>query len=502
MRIAVAQVKQESNSFSTQSTTIEDFQNFHYFRGQEVLNLRGSNTEMAGFLDCCEAAGVEILPTIAAFAISGGPLTEGTYQELKGDLIHYLQLVQPFDGVLLSLHGSMLALGDEDPDGTTLQEVRRLIGDIPLVVTKDLHAKVSRKSVQNSDVIVGFKTSPHVDQARTGERAAGILLDWLKGKIEPVMAYAKIPMVTPASTHVHSFDGPFKRLMDETVSMEKGGALSASVFTVQPWLDVSEMGFSTIVVTDRDPALAQSLACRLAGLAWNERTNFMKVELIPPQQAIQEALETPKGPVVLSDLADGTGAGSPGDSTAVLEALLEIEPDRKAFLYVCDPEVARSAARLGEGATIDVEVGGKKDTVFSRPFRFSGQVVRVRRAAYRFEGKAYSGISMDMGLSAVLRRGEIYLLVSSNPVFTTDPVLYRTLDLEPLEAQIVVVKSHIQFRSAYEGIATKVILLDTPGVSSDRLEQLPFRNLPSPLFPFDRDFEYCCKAEIFNRRDP
>ncbi|MEA2531177.1 MAG: hypothetical protein QOG89_2821, partial [Thermomicrobiales bacterium] len=273
--------------------------------------------------------------------------------------------------------------------------------------------------------------------------------------------------------------------------------LSASVFTVQPWLDIADMGFATVAVTDGDPALARQIACRLACQAWDERHAFMETELVPPAEAIQRALARPDGPVILSELADGTGAGSPGDATATIRALLEADPPKSAFACVRDPEVALRAAEIGVGGEIDVLVGGKMDHVYNSPVRFQGEVTFAGPARFRFGGEGYTGVEMDMGLSAVLRWRNVSLLVVTNATFTIDPAMWQAVGLEPSTAQIVVVKSHGQFRAGYRDVAKEIILLDSPGMSSDHLETLPFRRVSRPLFPLDRELEYSCEATSF-----
>lgn len=496
MRIAIGEFKQETNTFATRPTTLDDFRAWHLWTGQEVIRRsRDTNCEVAGFLDVLEQRGVEIVPTFAAFAMSGGRVTASAYQELRDLLLARLAETGKLDGVLLALHGAMVTDEDDDPDGATIAAVRAALGPtVPLVVTMDLHANVTRRCVEHADAIVGFRTSPHVDLRETGQRAARLLLQTALGEVRPVMAFAKIPMVVPASTHMHHVPGPFQRLMNATVTAEGGQVLAASTFAVQPWLDIREMGFATVVVADQDGSLAGQVACQLASQAWSEREAFLATELVPAAVAIQRALARPDGPVVLSDLADGTGAGSPGDATAVIAALLEANPHLPAYVCVRDAEVAQRACEVGVGAELDVLVGGKLDSAFNHPVRFCGTVIWTGHGRFRFSGKGYTGVEMDMGPSTVLRQGQISLLVMSNSVMTVDPAMYRAAGLEPTHAQIVVVKSHIQFRAGYEGIAKEIILLDTPGMSSDHLERLPFHRVDRPLFPFDRDMNFSCQA--------
>ncbi len=492
MRVAIAEFKQESNTFVPRPTTFADFEAWHDWRGRDAIaNSADTNVELAGFIDVLAAAGIEIVPILATFAMSGGRVTPETYRELLGTLLDGLRDAGLLDGVLLALHGAMVTDDDDDPDGTTISAVRDLIGpDIPLVVTMDLHANVTRLIAEKADVIVGFRTSPHVDQRDTGQRGAKVMLSILNDGAKPTMAFVKIPMVVPASTHMHHVAGPFKRLMHAASAAESRALLSASVFSVQPWLDIDEMGFAAIAVSDGDPELAKQVANELAEACWAERFEFMKTELVPLDDAIARALAAPEGPVVLSDLADGTGAGSPGDATAVVAALLDAGLTEPAHVCIRDPEAANTAIAAGLGSTVTVLAGGKLDNVYNEPIELEGEVVFAGPARFRFSGEGYTGVEMDMGDCAVVRCGLVYVLLLSTVVMTVDPAMYRAVGLEPLDARIVVVKSAIQFRAGYAGIAKEMILLDSPGMSSDHLESLPFTEIPRPLFPFDRDFEW------------
>jgi microcystin degradation protein MlrC len=499
MRVAIAEFKQETNTFATKPTTLDDFQSWHLWYGQELIDgLKGTNTEIDGFLTVLDDAGIEIVPILATFAMSGGRVTTDTYQQLLQDLQDRLGAADPIDGVLLSLHGAMVTDDNDDPDGETLAAIRGVIGpDLPLVVSLDLHANLTARSVELADAIVGFKTSPHIDQRETGIRAASIMVRMLKEGLEPTMAFVKIPMVVPASTHMHHIDGPFKRLQDATKTLETQPAvLSVSAFAVQPWLDIAEMGFATLAVTDGDSALASRIACDLAEQAWDDRDAFMAIDLVPPAKAIARALAADNGPVVLSDLADGTGAGSPGDATAVIQALIDANPDRPAYVCVRDGASAEAAIAAGVGEHIAIDVGGKLDNVYNQPVHFEGMVEFAGPATFRFSKEGYTGVEMDMGPSAILRWNNVHLLIVTNSVMTVDPALYTSVGLDPAKAQIVVVKSHIQFRAGYDGIASDIILLDSPGMSSDHIESLPFERISRPIFPLDRDAELNCSSSV------
>ncbi|CAN5392188.1 M81 family metallopeptidase [soil metagenome] len=497
MRVVIAELKQETNTFVPYLTTMDAFTAWHLWEGDEILaNAPDKNWEVTGFLDVLREHGIEAVPTIATMAMSGGRVEQQTFDALLARLLALIDAARPFDGVLLALHGAMVTEEYDDPDGEIIAAVRKLVGpDIPIAVSMDLHGNLTLKCVQHADAIVGFRTSPHIDHRDTAARAARILVRQLRGEVKPVMRFVKIPMDTPASTHRHEAPGPFQRLMQASKAAETDEVLSTTMFTVQPWLDISEMGYATVVVTDNNPELAAKVAEELATQAWNERHAFFELKLVEPKEAIARTLAQDDGPVILSDLADGNGAGSPGDATAVIAALMEAGPPRTSFANIRDPEAAQEAARLGVGGQFDFLVGGKLDHIYNQPIRYTGTVEFSGPAQFAFGGGGYTGMVMDMGLCAVVKHNELHLLITSNSCFSIDPEIYRAVGLEATEAHIIVVKSAIQFRSGFVGIERGIMLLDSPGMSSDHLEQFHFQHVERTMFPLDQDFEFIPKSQ-------
>jgi microcystin degradation protein MlrC len=254
---------------------------------------------------------------------------------------------------------------------------------------------------------------------------------------------------------------------------------------VQPWLDVPDLGLSVLATADGDRALAQRMARALAVEAWRLRTAF-DVELVPVQEAVRQAVASPTGPVVLADSADGTGSGSPGDSTALLAALLAAPLTKPALVTVVDPETVAAAQAAGLDAQFTVPIGGKLDHIFNRPVEVTATVRRlITGGAFRMSGPAFTGLENSMGGAAVLEAGQVMILVTERRVWTHDPALYRAAGLEPAEAQVVVVKSPNLFRASYAPFASRIILVDGPGTSTSNYRRLPFTRIPRPMYPLD-----------------
>jgi microcystin degradation protein MlrC len=299
------------------------------------------------------------------------------------------------------------------------------------------------------------------------------------------MAFRKLPMIVPAE-NMQTTSGPMHRLIERGKVLERSGrALAVSVFGVQPWLDIQEMGCSVVVVADKARSRVEATAGGLARGFWAVRREF-DVRLTPPERAIREALRVPGGPVILSESSDSTGSGSPGDSTGLLKALLAAQLHEPVAFFMVDPEAVARAIRAGIGKTVTMFVGGKLDPARSRPVRVTAGVRLLSDGRWTPRARGYNtGIETSMGRAAVLEIGSMRMLVAERSTMTVDPELYRSHGIEPLDMKIVAVKSPNGFRAAYEPIAKRIIIVDTPGASTANLRSLPYRRVPRPIYPLD-----------------
>jgi microcystin degradation protein MlrC len=307
--------------------------------------------------------------------------------------------------------------------------------------------------------------------------------------MKPVMTYRKIPMIVPAE-NMQTTSGPFARLMRQAEKLEQRmHDHYISILGVQPWLDVPEMGCSVIAVGSGDTERLQRQVDGLAQTFWNSRSQF-DVALTSVGEAIREARRG-EGPVVISEPSDSTGSGSPGDGTGVLKVLLDLCQDIPAAIFIVDPIVVRRAIAVGVGNTLKTSVGGRIDRKRTRPVFITARVRLVSDGCWTPQARGYStGIETCMGRAAVLEIGKIRLLVAERSTMTVDPELYRSHGIEPHRMRIIVVKSPNGFRAAYEAIAKQIFLVDTPGVSTPRLNTLPFRHVPRPIYPLDLETRF------------
>lgn len=485
MKVAIASLLQESNTFSPVRTQYADFS--PVFGAAAYERHAGKLTEMGGFIEVLEAARVEIAPVGAAWAITANRLVRSGLARLAAEFEHHLRAARP-DALLWAMHGAQTAEGEDDVEGQMLQRARAILGpDVPIVLTLDLHANVTSRMVSLATAIVGYHTYPHIDMFETGQKAARLMLRILRGEVRPRMAYRKLPLILPAETS-QTNRGPMQRLMKAAQAMEQSGKAEAvSIFPVQPWMDIAEMGCAVVSVTNGSPAAARRQADGLARRLWVSRKSY-EVTLTPVAEAMERALGMEGGPIVLAESSDSTGSGSPGDSTGVLKHLVRAPLTGPAAIFLVDPAAVGAAIAAGVAATVTLKVGGAFDRKHSKPVKVTGVVKLISDGRWTARARGYNtGITTCMGRSVVLEVGWVQILMAERSAMTVDPELFRSHGIDPSYCKIVVVKSPNGFRAAYEPIAREIFMVDTPGVSTANLRQLPFRRVPRPLYPLDPD---------------
>ena len=480
---------QEANTFSPVMTRYEDFT--PVFGHAALERHRGKMTEMGGFIEVLTKARKQIAPVCAAWAITANRLLRADFERLVNDFRSHLAAAGKPEGLLLAMHGAQTAEGADDVEGHVLGCARQILGpDIPIVLTLDLHANVTRAMIEQATAIVGYHTYPHIDMYETGQKAAKLMLNTLSGKVRPAMAWRKLPLIVNAENQQTS-RGPARRLFARAEALESAGKAEAvSIFCVQPWMDIHEMGSAVVTVTNGDPRAADRQAAAIAQKFWDTRRDF-EITLTPVEEAIKLALATKGGPVVLAESSDSTGSGSPGDSTGVLKHLVKAPLAEPAAIFLVDPEAAAALAGAGVGATVTLSIGGKFDRKNSKPVRVTGRVRMISDGRWTARARGYNtGIETCMGTTVVFEAALVRILIASRSAMTVDPELFRSHGIDPAYCKIVVVKSPNGFRAAYEPIAKRIFIVDTPGVSTAKLENMPFKRINRPIYPLDRDLTY------------
>jgi microcystin degradation protein MlrC len=489
MRIAIGQLWQETNTFNPVPTTRRDFERFGVLRGAELVERMADTNELGGFIQSLRTwpERPEIVGLVRLPAWPAGAATADTFDWLQSEMLGALRNAVPIDALLLALHGSMTAVGTPDVEGAILAAVREVLGErVPIVATLDLHANVTEKMVRAADALVLYHTAPHIDVFETGQRGAAVLRRILISGARPMTAYQKLPLVVPAERANTADPASVSYGFRETLQKWETGAnvLAAGLATVQPWLDVPEFGSAVIVVTDGDADLARRRCAEMADEVWKRRRDYLP-ELSAADQAVAIAHANANGLVVLSDSADATTSGAPGESTAILSELLNYDWHRPAILPFVDPETVKQAEQAGCGASLMVTLGGKRDRRFSRAIQLDVQVVRLFDARFVLSGHLARNLSIDMGRSVLLNHGGIHIVVTSESGPHFAPELFYAAGLDPFAAALLVAKSPCGFRAAYANRAARILVVRAPGCAPSDFWRYEYRNIQRPLWPWD-----------------
>jgi len=482
-RIAIAQLIQESNSFSPLLTTMAAFENCYLLRREELLTSE-NRAEIAGFTSVLMSRGATPVPLLAAMALSGGPLTRATFDSLVGEIENGLRAVMPLDGLLIALHGALLVEDEPDGDGEILERLRGVLGaSIPIGVTLDLHGHITTRMLLPNCFLIGYQEFPHTDMYETGERAARLMLETIAHRKRPVMALAKRPIVLSPSM-ARTVDGPFRSIAEKARQLESAAIPHVSIFPVQPWIDVPDLGFAVLVCADGAAVAAQEAADSLADLVWRRRGEF-EPQLVSIEEAIRTGLSA-EGLTVVSDGGDAPTAGSTADNVSVLRTLLALGADRSdrlTYLTLCDPQAVRCALNAGPGAQLTLDVGHAFTPRDGRPMSVTGKVRGLSDGEFRMRDQEV--MTVRMGLTAVLAIGAIRLVLRSLPAMEWDVGTYTSQGLDPRDAALIFVKSPAGFRFSYRRLCKRILIADTPGAAPTNLRRVPYKNITRPLYPLD-----------------
>jgi microcystin degradation protein MlrC len=502
MRIAIGQLWQESNTFSPLVTTRADFEAFGVLRGADVVEQMAQTNELGGFIQSLRTwpEEPEIVGLVRLPAWPAGAATAETFAWLRQEMLDAVDRAGRVDAVLLALHGALVAESEPDVEGAVLEAVRQRIGPrVPLVATLDLHASVTRRMVQAADALVLYHTAPHIDIFETGQRGAGVLGRMLFEGVRPVTAFQRVPLVVPADrANTQDPESVSYGLCRRLRELEgEGGILAAGLATVQPWLDIPDLG-SAVVVVATDEERARSACTEVAAELWQHRRDYLS-QLVSVKDAVTRASACSGGLVVLSDCADATTSGAPGDSTHLLGELLQHHWPRPALLTMVDPDLVAHLANVPLNSHWAGTLGGKLDRRFSVPLPVTMRLAKRFQAKFVLSGHLGRNLPIDMGPSVVLAaRNNVHVVVTSRPGPHFAPELFQAAGFDPFEARVLVAKSPCGFRAAYQERASLILVVNAPGCAPADFWNYEYRHIPRPLWPWD-DFPWQPAAEVLGR---
>lgn len=494
MKLVIAQMKHETNTFSPVPTPLERFglEGKPPPQGEAAIEAyRGTGAAIAAFFELADAAGAQYVVPVAASAWPSGPVEDAAFDHIAGLICE--AVAAGCDGVLLDLHGAMVTESHEDGEGELLRRIRAIAPNVPIGVALDMHTNLYDGMGDHSTVIAGYQTYPHIDMHATGLRAGRALLAMLQGRSKPAMAWGRSDML-PHVMRQGSDDEPNRSLQARCREMEAQGALCASVFVGFPNADIKFAGLSAVVVTDNDPALARRWTDELLTMAWQAREKFVyQIEPLAQSMARAQALAAARpqgsGPVVLLDHSDNCASGGTMDTMTVLGAMLDAGLKDAVAFAIFDPDAVQEMIAAGVGSTITLPLGGKLDMpgigLKGEPRVVTGRVRRLSDGLYRNRGPMSKGELGSMGPCGVLEVQGIHVVVISDHVEPNDLAPFTAVGIAPELMQFVMLKSRIHWRAGLRSLAHAVVECAGTGVCTSDYSKLNFRKVRRPIYPLD-----------------
>jgi len=490
MRLAVAGLMHETNVFSSLPTTDEDFT---WSNGTEMLTrFADTKTEVGGILNAAKALGVEVEPMAYADAIPGGVVDHSVCEHFVGGLVEALKRAQP-DAVVLVLHGAMVTDEALDPEGEILRATREVLGrGKPIIATLDFHANISRAMVDHATALLGYDTNPHVDMYEKGWQAVELASLLVKGSIKVHSNLIRVPMLTMMINQATTA-GPMKEIAARATLLKRTeNVLAANVYPGFWPSDTPATGLNVLVVRSSRDESKGRLDGELAEAAWNERARLAEANLLDPEEAMGlAAVNGGTGPSILCDIGDITGAGAPGDSAFLLRKLLAAGSENSVFASVVDPVAAERLRTLRVGSAVCLRLGGSLSPD-SASVEVKGCLKAKPPGTYVRGGARASGVIEDRGPTALIQCGGVEIIVTAKRVMPDTVEYFSSLGIDPTEKSILAMKASVHFRAAFEPIAAKILLVDTPGPSNPtaRFQGRAFQRVVRPCYPIDADVSF------------
>lgn len=460
MRIAICGISVENGSFSPLRTKLDDF---ILSRGEELLQ--------SGRYPFLSELDAEFVPLFWARAWPGGEIESEVYQALKAELLDRLAACGKVDGVYLDLHGAMKAVGLEDAEADLARAVRKIVGpDVFISASMDLHGNITHDYVAQIDMLSAYRTAPHRDMLETRHKACRMLVDALKSGRRPHVLCKPVPVLLPGERTRTDME-PGRRIWATLPEIEqRSGSVDVSLFVGFAWVD-EPRSHAAAVVSGFDNSAMAAAAEQIANLYWDARHDFnYGVESGSIDECINWAINAPESTIFISDSGDNPTAGAVGDIPLFVERLLAHPVPSAIVASLPDGETVAQCKAAGVGATVNVRLGGKLDTIHGSPLAVTGIVHTI------VEG------DLEAGVQVVLRCGTVDVVVTERRKPFTEVADFEAVGVNPLDYKIVVVKLGYLFPDLLR-VAPRALMALSPGASDLALERLPFYRIERPMFP-------------------
>lgn len=488
MKIVIAQMEHETNTFSPVETPWESFGPSGPYIGEEAYRaMKSTKTPIGAFIDVAESVNAEVITPVAGFAYPSGPVSGEAYDRFCNLIIGAIQ--KDCDLIMLDLHGAMVVKDRTlDGEGTLLGKIREAAPFTPIAVSLDLHANITAAMVNNANIIVGYKTYPHIDMYETGALAGDLLLQLHRGEINPKMSWSNIPLLAQ-TLKMNTSEGAMKEYAERAALSEQNPkVLVSSAFGGFPMADIPDAGMSAVVITNDDEQLARTECSEILEVAWKQKEEFIW-EDTPLKEAISHAKSLAEGPILLLDHPDNCATGATQDTMTTLREALEQGLTDIAVGPIRDPEAVETLILAGLGAQVSLPVGGKTDMPAinkkGEPLQLTGIVKNITDGRYVITGPQFTGVEASMGRTVVFDTGDAEIVITEKLQEPWDRGVFTSVGIEPTQKKYLLLKSRMYFRPVFLPIAKHSVYCAGVGVGSSDWTMFNYEKIRRPIFPLD-----------------
>lgn len=496
MKFLIARFNHETNTFSPVATTLADFEPRY---GEDAFNeQRNARTAMGAFIRLVEArADATLITPVSATANPSGTVAADAYRHLVDTILDGVR--QQPDAILLDLHGALVAENAADGEGELLKAIRAIAPETPIAVALDLHGNVTAAMVEHADIIVSFKTYPHIDMAETGEHAGRLMMDWLAGKTRPITHFVPLPLLSHTLCS-NTNEGAMRRAVEAARRAEQApGVLAVSIMAGFSLADFTDAGMSVVVVTDNDHALARDVANDIAQQIWRDREGFVyRSEPLSESMAKAKALhaEPGHGPVLLLDHSDNVMSGGTCDTMDVLQAALKAHLTPIVVGPICDPQAVQRLWKMRPDEVVSAEIGNRipltQQGITKKPVRLTGVVRAKSDGTFTVSGPIYTGAQVSMGRTVLFDTIDALIVITERRIEPYDIGIFACVGLDPARYDYLLLKSRMYARPVFGAIAKVLVECDADqgGPTSSNYALFTFKNIRRPVYPLDEDARF------------